>query len=103
MDAKTRKALEGSIEKWQKIVAGTGIDEGARNCPLCAMFYNLGCHGCPVRECSGRPFCFDTPHDAYVNAIEYGTRSPEALRAAQAELDFLISLRPKKAKRRVQP
>jgi hypothetical protein len=32
------KALDGSIEKWRKIVAGTGTDEGPDNCPLCQRY-----------------------------------------------------------------
>jgi len=47
MDAKTLKALKGSIKKWEKIIAGTGVDKGGDNCPLCkACGWN--CRDCPV-------------------------------------------------------
>ena len=39
MDKATREALLGSIEKWERIVAGTGEDRGTLNCPLCTKFY----------------------------------------------------------------
>ena len=38
MNRKTLTALKGSIKKWEKIVAGTGSDNGYQNCPLCALF-----------------------------------------------------------------
>ena len=50
MDKATREALLGSIEKWRRIVAGTGEDLGWKNCPLCTMYYHGGCEGCPVAE-----------------------------------------------------
>ena len=31
MDADTLRALRGSIEKWRRIVTGTGKDHGASN------------------------------------------------------------------------
>lgn len=86
MDEKTREALEGSIEKWRGIVAGTEIDRGATNCPLCIMFNDEDavCDGCPVKERTGFDQCRNTPYDDY-----YGQTS-----VAQEELGFLISLRP---------
>ena len=38
MNARTWKALEGSIKKWEDIVAGKRGDRGSRNCPLCREF-----------------------------------------------------------------
>jgi hypothetical protein len=86
MDAKTRKALEGSIKKWQMIVDGTGEDHGSKNCPLCAMFLGTGsCRGCPIFEKTKLSLCWNTPYVKYTIGDN---------KAAQAELDFLISLRP---------
>jgi len=40
VDAKALEALKGSIKKWERIVEGTGVDEGADNCPLCELFWH---------------------------------------------------------------
>lgn len=54
MDARTLKALHGSIKKWEAIAKGTGTDKSGENCPLCQEFaYPSGkpfCHDCPVKQ-----------------------------------------------------
>lgn len=101
MDAETLEALKGSIEKWEKIVAGTDKDRGRMNCPLCQLFHPAYmrrpaggelCDGCPVKAASGRSFCCGTPYDCYVTA-----GGEDKTKAAQAELDFLRSLLPKES------
>jgi hypothetical protein len=105
MDEDTRRALEGSIQKWQAIVAGTGADKGGTNCPLCqkfAMETHKDCEGCPVALRTGLPGCQNSPYDewsdhqydAHDDELETRVHCPECRRLAQAELDFLISLRP---------
>jgi len=108
VNAKTRKALMGSIKKWEKIVAGTGEDDGTDNCPLCAVFINInasrGCDGCPVYVatrgdvCDGSPYIAWLRHVADVHDQGWPCRSepgcPECKRLAQSELDFLRSLLP---------
>lgn len=108
MTPKTRKALEGSITKWRKIVKGATADLGPVNCPLCKMFAKNHldpCHGCPVREKTGRVGCLSSPYENwadywcdqdYDDDSQRRARSAETRALAQAELDFLISLRPKK-------
>lgn len=66
MDERTLAALQGSIAKWEKIVAGTGADMRDENCPLCALF-NTGedCLGCPVAEKVGRNWGTGTPYMAW--------------------------------------
>ena len=32
MSKEAETALRGSIEKWEEIVAGTGVDDGTHNC-----------------------------------------------------------------------
>jgi hypothetical protein len=109
MDEKTRKALEGSIAKWQAIVDGTGKDNGTDNCPLCRMFHSdfnycegaEECTGCPVAEEVQDSNCVGTPYYAWTKANSFADDKPwsavtdEQKQAAQKELDFLISLRPK--------
>lgn len=97
------KALRGSIEKWEKIVAGTGVDRGCTNCPLCDEFRDGGCAGCPVKSRTGMRGCEGTPYDAWMsetvfNGFGRGADSADAKAAAQAELDFLRSLLPPEEK-----
>lgn len=62
MNEETKEATLGSIEKWKKIEDGTGEDLGTENCPLCHMFRDDDCMGCPVAEeaeemgCGGSPY-----------------------------------------------
>jgi hypothetical protein len=93
MDKATLTALQGSIAKWEGIVAGTKADEGADNCPLCDLFNTEdydgiedACKGCPVQKSVGVGFCMQTPYYSY--------RHLRTTEAAQAELDFLRSLLP---------
>ena len=103
MNKKTRAALKGSIQKWTKIVKGTGVDNGTANCPLCQLFYfnyMEGCTGCPVKLKTGRSDCQETPYSKW-SWLFRGDRPWKAetqnqKEAAQAELDFLKSLLPKK-------
>ena len=108
MEKKTLKALKGSIQKWKKIVKGTGVDKGYVNCPLCQLFYKeenlIGklCLGCPVMEKTGHPNCQKTP---YVDYIKFGfeytdSDSPDSLKYAKKELKFLESLLPKEKKQK---
>jgi hypothetical protein len=107
MDPATAEALEGSIRKWEAIVRGEAGDQGVTNCPLCAMYNSAyDCEGCPVMEAAGSPGCEYTPYDDWSHAAhkEHGPRNmcrdnqhlattPELVRLAQAELNFLKSLR----------
>lgn len=97
MNAKTLKALKGSIEKWEKIVDGTGSDNGGENCQLCQMF--LSCDGCPVAEYTGDIGCHGSPwnkwRDHFKSDFPFYARGKKSRALAQAELDFLKSLLPK--------
>ena len=99
MDERTLTALEGSIKKWEAIVAGTGVDAGPKNCPLCQAFHEdflspdnkgNGCRGCPVYEKTGEYGCGGSPYDAYEDTDD----EEEKQYAAEQELEFLKSLRP---------
>ena len=106
MNKKTLQALQGSIEKWQQIVDSTEAeDKEVDNCPLCGMFWNRGCRGCPVSAVTGRSGCIGSPYaewSAHTNshAASPARRCPgckECLRLARAELAFLVGLLPNKA------
>lgn len=83
MDAETLKALKGSIKKWRGIVAGTEIDHGSDNCPLCQLFVERteSCRGCPVQERTGRNYCHRTPYIAFYHATD-GRHAAEDSRCA---------------------
>lgn len=70
MAAETLKALKGSIRKWERIVDGTGSDQGTKNCPLCQLFWSGDCLGCPIREQTGDPYCLRTPYELFVKRTE---------------------------------
>lgn len=106
MDDIARKALEGSIGKWEAIVAGTGVDHGANDCPLCAIYLRSKgdlappCGGCPVLAKTESPGCYRSPYEEwnghhfhYHPGMERRIHCPECTRLAQAELDFLRGLR----------
>jgi hypothetical protein len=103
MNKEAWEALEGSIAKWEAIVAGTGTDQGTTNCPLCTMFFEGRCGGCPVAESVGDAECSGTPYSEWRAAAhktfgrhltsDWYATTPQLVRLAQAELDFLKSLR----------
>lgn len=100
MTPATRKALEGSIRKWERIVIGTGKDLGHRNCALCKMFFDAdddetSCKGCPVMTKTGHSHCNGTAYRTYTaERSAHGEDSIEARKQAFKELRFLESLRP---------
>lgn len=112
MDARTLTALEGSIKKWEEIVAGEGDDQGPNNCPLCHLFQAEAdpddpeglqeCFGCPVSKKVSTDGCRETPYTAWNDKTSWTAAdrkdrmatTPELVALAQAELDFLKSLRP---------
>ena len=107
MDAKTLRALKGSIKKWEKIVDGTGVDKRGDNCPLCQLFCvrstHRWCYGCPVYETTRNSNCNETPYYAVLHSMVYDkekggfrAKSVKSKILAQKELDFLKSLLPKK-------
>lgn len=106
MQERTRVALEGSIAKWDAIAAGTGIDQGSANCPLCQAHPH--CKGCPVAKAAGAGDCYGTPYWDFLNHVEDDHRHgvgerivhrcqpgcAKCVELATAERDFLTSLRP---------
>lgn len=61
----TKVALLGSIKKWQAIAAGTGVDNGPYNCPLCQLFGGGFCRECPVALKVKAGACMKTPYVAW--------------------------------------
>lgn len=101
MDQRALDALKGSIAKWEAIVAGTGADEGIRNCPLCTQYWHNGCVGCPVSELTGYESCDKTPYEAWSDDEDWfsGIKAdtPERVGRAKMMLNFLKGLLPEEA------
>lgn len=100
-NAEVREALQGSIQKWERIVAGKGGDRGTDNCPLCQVFLvTVGemCGGCPVSVYTGLTSCRATPYDEWARCPGFPSRyntyaeTPRQIRAAKAMLCFLKNL-----------
>ncbi len=111
MNAKTLKALEGSIEKWRLIAYEGGVDKGADNCPLCTLYIRgerWSCSGCPVAlrvsktGCDGTPYIVWAQHRLRWHSFILGSivTCPTCKTHAVAELKFLRSLRPRKRKKK---
>lgn len=102
MEPSTLKALKASIEHWKRLEAGeTGERIGADNCPLCGLFWDLCCVGCPVRNQTHQRWCKDTPYDRVDEVVDvYGYGSKEFRLVATKEREFLESLLPKKQARK---
>lgn len=114
MNDETLTALKGSIAKWEAIVAGTGEDNGWKNCPLCVMFNNPNdvdrdyvCGVCPVVAAVGATECEETPYYEWVDTFGMleikAANTPERQKLAQQELDFLRSLLPAVAPAHTSP
>lgn len=97
--ALTIAALESSIRKWERIAGGSNESIFGNNCALCDMFYHHeendeSCGGCPMRAATGLPQCEGSPWGG-VRDLQYIRPDTLFQIAAQKELDFLKSLRPK--------
>lgn len=107
MDERTLTALQGSIAKWEAIVAGTGKDGGPLNCPLCREFHpdyrtdhSTNCEGCPIAT-AGFAGCANEEYEAFCRASdrlemdgEDNTAATRMHAAAIGELAFLKTLLP---------
>lgn len=101
MPPATLSALRASIKHWRENVNAEKPEDvklGVDYCPLCSVFYNEGCRGCPVSNKTERGYCGGSPyedaanaHNDWEDAVIHRTTYQAA---AQAELDFLISLLP---------
>lgn len=102
------KALEGSVDKWQKIVDYLRykrevdwakvalLEQGGLNCPLCRLKSVARVHRCrdfcPIAENTGTPGCHETPYYEFTTA-ERERNLKGARKCAKKELRFLKSLR----------
>lgn len=110
MDARTLEALKASIAKWERnAVAKTPEDYHpySDTCPLCFLFVENCCNGCPVADSADQSHCEGTPWEdvpdafdswryyAAISSRSAASRAREAaLAAAREEVAFLQSLLP---------
>ena len=102
MNKKTLKATKGSAKKWVDIAEGKGVDRGQMNCPLCGLFFNGYCRGCPVMDKTGSDCCRHTPYTEWdehhrvnhVDCWELEVQCPECKEIALKEVAFLEGLLP---------
>ncbi len=112
MKRETLKALKQSIQKWKKVVDGSGCDNGSENCALCERFGAGTCEllgeQCPVRKAIGKKDCRGTPfiawqchHKTKHNITDFPyrvqTKCKTCVTLAEKELEFLKSLLPVKS------
>ncbi len=101
MNKQVLKALNLSIEKWERIVKGDGVDRGEDDCALCNMFIKGNCRGCPVSEVIGYWGCNNTPYENWTShqnlkhwlEDEKKVHCSECKDLATKELEFLKDLR----------
>jgi hypothetical protein len=93
MDKKTLAALKRSIEKWKGNAAGKHVKTRSDDCPLCGLFIDNDCNGCPVMVQTGKEFCCDTPYFAATSALSRGDNNMFTEQSF-AEVVFLESLLP---------
>ena len=95
-------ALAASIKKWEKILDGTGVDQGARNCPLC-LEDNQNCGECIIGSnrdnvaCAGTPYAKWAGHHIEIHntpiLADHIVICDVCRKLAQAEIDYLKGLR----------
>lgn len=101
MNAKTKKALEGSIAKWKRNARARTpeiVRLSVADCPLCDLYWDSYCDGCPVALRTGEAKCRETPYIDAASAHddwEWGDSDGGPFRtAAKKEVEFLRSLLP---------
>jgi len=110
MSKRAETALKKSIRKWERIVAGTGLDDGHYNCALCGIYakrtsmFGFTCsETCPIKRKTGKDACEGSPYEAWIEHQSEGWPShhypfrvqpdcPDCSHLAKAELDFLKGL-----------
>lgn len=66
------RLIEENILEFQfllDIVQNYEIDrfntQGRYTCPLCRVYIDGGCDGCPISKFTKKPYCQDTPYESY--------------------------------------
>lgn len=111
MTPETIKAIKESIAKWDIICHGMIAERGKLTCPLCEMYItNERCTDCPITMHTKYPWCHLTPYKDFYDEFRYSpsrrnrfivnaVNVPAACDAAEAEVEFMISLLPYKERK----
>jgi hypothetical protein len=95
MEPYVAEALERSIDSWERICKSwfpLRKKLGSSECPLCIIFIDEDCRGCPVKQKTGKPLCNGTPYIEVATA--HSSRNTSEFRVhAKREFEFLKSLR----------
>lgn len=102
MNNKTLRALDASIEHWEKnanAASPSDVSVKADDCALCNLFLHKKCAGCPVAQASGINLCLNTPFEFAADEWRRWKwdepRGDKYFRIfALAELSFLKAIRP---------
>ena len=65
MTPQQRKALQESIEHWERMrddPAPQCEAPTSEDCPCCHLYFDADCQGCPIHEHTGKRFCEETPY-----------------------------------------
>lgn len=93
-----KAAIEGSIEKWKAIVSGEKPDRGVTDCPLCKIYLEPSCDGCPIKIDSEYGGCVGTPYTRWnelfihTNKSGYWATTKQQKEAAKDMLEYLMAL-----------
>lgn len=66
------KAARESVAAWKDKLTETAPDcilIGVSVCPLCKLYFDNGCNGCPVKDFTGEEDCDGTPYHAAAKAL----------------------------------
>jgi hypothetical protein len=92
------EAIEKAISKWRENAKGFAASElliGIENCPLCDLYYEKGCKGCPVVSTTGETECRKTPiaglDDAFLKMLAEDDDS-DFKQVSQEMVEFLETL-----------
>jgi len=104
--------IHQSIQKWNcKAMDASHIPEDYSDdvgeCPLCDVYFyqSIVCNGCPISKTTKIYGCIATPYIQWASEkspfyLHRWSTSPKSLDAIEAEIEFLISLLPKRSQLR---
>lgn len=72
MNYEEKKALDGSIRKWERIVDGSGTDSSGADCPLCKLHEE--CHDCVAMD-----MCYATYQEWLKHHYKVHRKYPRAI------------------------
>jgi len=98
------KAIDSSIEKYQKILRLEGYERGQENCALCSLFVKDECTECPIFVKTGNKLCAETPweqfylhwskcHSKYLDIYNRRIVCNECEKIIKKEIKFLKEVR----------